>query len=98
MDAEKSLVARLDELARRCERSGRETYTRFLDPAQVEKAVWAAGRVTVSVTLCPSCCTVMTFSPSARFTSAPNTPFTPRPDASCPFTSTALSGDAVPIT
>ena len=47
MDAEKSLVARLDELARRCERSGRETYTRFLDPAQVEKAVWAAGRAGV---------------------------------------------------
>ena len=49
MDADRSLIARLDELARRCERSGRPTYTRFLDPAQVEKAVWSAGRAGVCV-------------------------------------------------
>lgn len=49
MNTDKALSARLEELALRCAKSGRSTYTRFLDPAEVHQAEYAAGKARVKL-------------------------------------------------
>lgn len=51
MDTQKTLAARLGELATRAARSGRPAYTRFLDPSEVRLAASAAGQSGASVKL-----------------------------------------------
>ncbi len=48
MDTQKTLTARLGELATRAARSGRPSYTRFLDPSEMRLAVYAAGQAGAS--------------------------------------------------
>lgn len=49
MNADKTSIARLDETALRCAKTGRTCYTRFLDPAEMQLALAAARRARVEV-------------------------------------------------